>query len=108
MDNPTIVVITDRNGGRPAFDTFAASKQLLRQSQYKPKIETNWNFKSWFGWCGFTTIQKFQPDNGNVYELLSNRENIVVIADEAHRTQYGLKPKPLTIKMKKAMLLVKK
>src|SRR3546814_13534702 len=41
----------------------------------------------------FTTIQKFQPEEGNVYELLSDRKNIVVIADEAHRTQYGFKAK---------------
>ena len=41
----------------------------------------------------FTTIQKFQPDEGNVYETLSERKNIVVIADEAHRTQYGFKAK---------------
>jgi type I restriction enzyme, R subunit len=41
----------------------------------------------------FTTIQKFQPENGNVYETLSERSNIVVIADEAHRTQYGFTAK---------------
>src|SRR5690625_7315956 len=41
----------------------------------------------------FTTIQKFSPEEGNVYETLSERKNIVVIADEAHRTQYGFKAK---------------
>jgi type I restriction enzyme R subunit len=41
----------------------------------------------------FTTIQKFQPEEGNVYDTLSQRENIIVIADEAHRTQYGFKAK---------------
>src|SRR5690606_37056380 len=41
----------------------------------------------------FTTIQKFQPEEGNVYETLSERENIIVIADEAHRTQYGFSAK---------------
>ena len=46
----------------------------------------------------FTTIQKFQPEEGNVYELLSQRKNIVVIADEAHRTQYGLKAKTQDVK----------
>lgn len=44
----------------------------------------------------FTTIQKFQPEEGNVYERLSDRENIIVIADEAHRTQYGFKAKTIS------------
>lgn len=56
----------------------------------------------------FTTIQKFQPDNGNVYELLSNRENIVVIADEAHRTQYGFKAKTIDDKNEKGDVIGKK
>ena len=43
----------------------------------------------------FTTIQKFSPEEGNVYETLSERENILVIADEAHRTQYGFKAKTI-------------
>ena len=43
----------------------------------------------------FTTIQKFQPEEGNVYETLSARENIIVIADEAHRSQYGFKAKTI-------------
>ena len=46
----------------------------------------------------FTTIQKFQPEEGNVYEELSDRRNIVVIADEAHRTQYGFKAKTIDAK----------
>ena len=43
----------------------------------------------------FSTIQKFQPEEGNVYEELSNRRNIVVIADEAHHTQYGFQAKTI-------------
>jgi type I restriction enzyme R subunit len=43
----------------------------------------------------FSTIQKFQPDQGNVYEQLSDRRNIVVIADAAHRTQYGFSAKTI-------------
>jgi type I restriction enzyme, R subunit len=43
----------------------------------------------------FTTIQKFQPEEGNVYEELTDRRNVVVIADEAHRTQYGFKAKTM-------------
>ena len=46
----------------------------------------------------FATVQKFQPEEGNVYELLSDRKNIVVIADEAHRTQYGFKAKTIDAK----------
>ena len=54
----------------------------------------------------FTTIQKFQPYEGNVYELL-DRENIIVIADEAHRTQYGFKAKTIDDKNESEMLLAK-
>ncbi len=98
MDNPTIVVITDRNDlDDQLFDTFAASKQLLRQEPVQAEDRTQLKelLKVGSGGVVFTTIQKFQPENGNVYELLSNRENIVVIADEAHRTQYGFKAKTI-------------
>jgi len=96
LDNPTVVVITDRNDlDDQLFDTFAASTQLLRQ---EPKqVEDRQHLKELLkvasGGVVFTTIQKFQPEEGNVYETLSQRENIVVIADEAHRTQYGFKAK---------------
>jgi len=56
----------------------------------------------------FTTIQKFQPEEGNVYELLSDRENIVVIADEAHRTQYGFKAKTIDDKDEQGDVIGKK
>jgi type I restriction enzyme, R subunit len=56
----------------------------------------------------FSTIQKFQPEEGNVYELLSNRENIVVIADEAHRTQYGFKAKTIDDKNEAGDVIGKK
>ncbi|WP_091397320.1 type I restriction endonuclease subunit R [Arachidicoccus rhizosphaerae] len=96
LDNPTILVITDRNDlDDQLFDTFAASKQLLRQEpvQADDRNQLRDLLKVASGGVIFTTIQKFQPEEGNVYELLSNRKNIVVIADEAHRTQYGFKPK---------------
>ncbi|MGL4369259.1 MAG: type I restriction endonuclease, partial [Spirochaetota bacterium] len=92
MDNPTVVVITDRNDlDDQLFDTFASAKQLLRQEpvQAKDREDLKTLLKVASGGIVFTTIQKFQPDEGNVYELLSGRENIIVIADEAHRTQYG-------------------
>ncbi len=111
MDNPTIVVITDRNDlDDQLFDTFAASKQLLRQEpvQAEDRNQLKELLKVGSGGVVFTTIQKFQPDNGNVYELLSNRENIVVIADEAHRTQYGFKAKTIDDKNDKGDVIGKK
>ncbi len=98
LDNPTIVIITDRNDlDEQLFDTFAASTQLLRQ---EPKqVEDRKNLKELLkvasGGVIFSTIQKFQPNEGNVFDTLSERENIVVIADEAHRTQYGFKAKTI-------------
>ncbi len=96
LDNPTILVITDRNDlDDQLFDTFAASTQLLRQEpkQVENREDLKEKLKVASGGVIFSTIQKFQPDNGNIYETLSERENIVVIADEAHRTQYGFKAK---------------
>lgn len=96
MDNPTIVVITDRNDlDDQLFDTFAASKQLLRQTPIQAENRSHLKdlLKVGSGGIVFTTIQKFNPEEGNVYDLLSDRENIIVIADEAHRTQYGFKAK---------------
>jgi type I restriction enzyme R subunit len=96
LDNPTVVVITDRNDlDDQLFDTFAACKQLLRQEPRQ--VENRQQLKELLrvasGGVIFTTIQKFQPDEGNVYETLSDRHNIAVIADEAHRTQYGFSAK---------------
>lgn len=98
LDNPTILVITDRNDlDDQLFDTFAAAKQLLRQDpvQADGRQQLKDLLKVASGGVVFTTIQKFQPEEGNVYDLLSDRENIVVIADEAHRTQYGFKAKTI-------------
>jgi type I restriction enzyme R subunit len=96
LNNPTILVITDRNDlDDQLFDTFAASSQLLRQEpkQVEDRQQLKELLKVASGGVIFTTIQKFQPEEGNVYETLSERRNIVVIADEAHRTQYGFKAK---------------
>jgi type I restriction enzyme, R subunit len=98
MDNPTILVITDRNDlDDQLFDTFAASKQLLRQEPVQAENRDHLKelLKVASGGIVFATIQKFQPDDGNVYEMLTNRENVIVIADEAHRTQYGFKAKTI-------------
>jgi type I restriction enzyme R subunit len=96
LDNPTILVITDRNDlDDQLFDTFAASRQLLRQEpvQAESREQLRDLLKVASGGVIFSTIQKFQPEEGNVYEQLSSRKNIVVIADEAHRTQYGFSAK---------------
>jgi len=101
LDNPTILVITDRNDlDDQLFDTFAASKQLLRQEpvQAEDRNQLRELLKVASGGVVFATVQKFQPEEGNVYELLSDRTNIVVIADEAHRTQYGFKAKTIDAK----------
>lgn len=98
LDNPTILVITDRNDlDDQLFDTFAASTQLLRQEprQAADRNDLKEKLKVASGGVIFTTIQKFQPEEGNVYETLSVRQNIVVIADEAHRTQYGFRAKTI-------------
>ncbi|HIP31273.1 MAG TPA: type I restriction endonuclease subunit R [Lutibacter sp.] len=98
LDNPTVLVITDRNDlDDQLFDTFASSTQLLRQEP--TQVEDRDNLKELLkvasGGVIFSTIQKFQPQEGNVFETLSERKNIVVIVDEAHRTQYGFKAKTI-------------
>ena len=96
MKNPTIVVVTDRNDlDGQLFATFSNAKELLRET---PKqAETRQSLRELLenrpsGGVIFTTIQKFSPfETEDTFPVLSNRSNIVVIADEAHRTQYGLK-----------------
>ena len=95
MQNPTIVVITDRNDlDDQLFDTFASSVQLLRQEPIQAESRDHLKelLKVASGGIVFTTIQKFllDPSAGSEFPRLSDRRNIVVIADEAHRTQYGL------------------
>jgi len=111
LDNPTVVVITDRNDlDDQLFDTFAASTQLLRQEpkQIENRTDLKEKLKVASGGVIFTTIQKFSPEEGNVYETLSERENIVVIADEAHRTQYGFKAKTVDEKDEHGNVIGKK
>lgn len=101
LDNPTVVVITDRNDlDDQLFDTFVASKELLRQTpvQAKDRDDLKKRLKVASGGVIFTTMQKFLPETGNVYETLTERSNVIVIADEAHRTQYGFKAKTVDIK----------
>lgn len=101
MQNPTIVVITDRNDlDEQLFDTFAASTQLLRQEPVQAENRDHLKelLKVASGGIVFTTIQKFLPEGQkSEYDQLSDRKNIVVIADEAHRTQYGFEAKYLDV-----------
>lgn len=102
LNNPTVVVITDRNDlDDQLFGTFSSATQLLRQTpkQANNREELKEYLRVTSGGVVFTTIQKFQPDGGsNIYELLSDRTNIVVIADEAHRSQYGFSAKEVDVK----------
>lgn len=90
-------MITDRNDlDDQLFETFASSKQLLRQEPVQANDRDHLKdlLKVTSGGIVFTTIQKFMPETGrSEYDKLSDRTNIVVIADEAHRTQYGFEAK---------------
>ena len=92
MENPTIVVLTDRNDlDDQLFGTFARCKDLLRQDpvQAQDRADLCEKLQVAAGGVVFTTIQKFFPEEkGDRHPVLSDRRNIVVIADEAHRSQY--------------------
>jgi len=88
LTNPTVVMVTDRNDlDDQLFDTFAAGRALLRQDPVQ--AESRNNLKELLdraaGGVVFTTIQKFAEAHG----VISERSNVVVMADEAHRSQYG-------------------
>ncbi|MGC8638140.1 MAG: type I restriction endonuclease subunit R [Athalassotoga sp.] len=92
MHNPTIVVITDRNDlDDQLFNTFSGSTELLRQTpvQAESREDLKEKLRVASGGIVFTTVQKFFPEkNSSVYPMLSDRSDIIVIADEAHRSQY--------------------
>ena len=92
MANPTVVVLTDRNDlDDQLFGTFARCSDLLRQppAQAASRADLRAKLAVASGGVVFTTIQKFFPEQiGDRHPLLSDRRNIVVIADEAHRSQY--------------------
>ena len=95
LENPTIVVITDRNDlDEQLFGTFSMCRDLIRQTPIQ--ADSRDDLKSALtrasGGVIFSTIQKFSPATGEAtYPILSDRRNIVVIADEAHRSQYGFR-----------------
>ncbi len=92
MQNPTVVVLTDRNDlDDQLFGAFARCQDLLRQppTQARSRADLRRQLAAASGGVVFTTIQKFFPDAaGDAHPALSTRRNIVVIADEAHRSQY--------------------
>ena len=92
MENPTVVVLTDRNDlDDQLFTTFSLCADLLRQppAQAENRADLRAKLAVESGGVVFTTIQKFFPEEkGDRHPRLSDRRNIVVIADEAHRSQY--------------------
>ncbi|SCG82556.1 type I restriction enzyme, R subunit [Proteiniborus sp. DW1] len=114
LNNPTIVVITDRNDlDDQLFNTFLKSEDILRQTpkqadvrkltEEQKKQQAKENSKELNGLFDllndrqsggiiFTTIQKFMPDEDEM-PVLTDRRNVIIIADEAHRSQYGLEAK---------------
>ena len=95
MENPTFVVITDRNDlDDQLFGTFSMCRDLLRQTprQADSREDLQKALTRPSGGVVFTTIQKFAPERGEIdYPVLTDRRNVVVIADEAHRSQYGFR-----------------
>jgi type I restriction enzyme R subunit len=104
MENPTIVVISDRNDlDGQLFGVFSLAQDLLReqpvQARTRQELRTLLSNRP-SGGIVFATIQKFMPgEDEDTFPILSERHNIVVIADEAHRTQYGFEAK---LRLKKA------
>ena len=92
MQNPTVVVLTDRNDlDDQLFGTFSRCRDLLRQppTQAESRADLRKKLSVESGGVVFTTIQKFFPEEkGDTHPTLSGRRNVVVIADEAHRSQY--------------------
>ncbi len=98
MENPTIVVISDRNDlDGQLFGVFSLAQDLLREQPVQAR--TRQELRALLGnrpsgGIVFATIQKFMPgEDEDTFPILSERHNIVVIADEAHRTQYGFEAK---------------
>ncbi|MEJ8850460.1 type I restriction endonuclease subunit R [Variovorax rhizosphaerae] len=105
MENPTIVVITDRNDlDGQLFGVFSLAQDLLREQPVQATTRQDLRAKLGnrpSGGIVFATIQKFMPGvDEDTFPVLSDRHNIVVLADEAHRTQYGFEAKLKTVKQR--------
>ena len=97
LENPTIVVLTDRNDlDEQLFATFSLCRDLIRQTPQRAEDRADLRrlLDRPSGGVIFTTLQKFAPDPGETeYLPLTLRRNVIVMADEAHRSQYGLRAK---------------
>ena len=97
LANPTLVILTDRNDlDDQLFVQFMRCTMFLRQtpSQVESRDELRDALAVASGHIVFTTIQKFLPEaNGSKYEAITDRRNVIVVADEAHRSQYGFEAK---------------
>lgn len=97
LENPTLIILTDRNDlDDQLFGTFGLCRDLIRQNP--EQADSRYDLKQLLdkaaGGVVFTTVQKFSPDRGEEsFPMLSDRRNIIVIADEAHRSQYGFESK---------------
>lgn len=100
LENPTLIVLTDRNDlDDQLFQTFAMTKDLIRQTpeHAESREELRELLARQSGGVIFTTMQKFTPEKGEErFPELTDRRNVIVIADEAHRSQYGLDAKVST------------
>jgi len=95
MKNPTIVILTDRNDLDDQLHETFSSLSLFQEPPKKveSQAELKTSLKVSSGGIIFTTIQKFLAKDSSTFEQLSTRDNIIVVTDEAHRTQYGFKAK---------------
>jgi len=97
LENPTLIVLTDRNDlDDQLFGTFNLCKDLIRQTpeQANSREELRKLLDRASGGVIFTTVQKFTPEGSEeVFPLLTDRRNVIVMADEAHRSQYGFESK---------------
>jgi len=97
LENPTLVILTDRNDlDDQLFGTFGLCRDLIRQNpeQADSRQDLKLLLDKAAGGVVFATVQKFSPERGEEsFPLLSDRRNIIIIADEAHRSQYGFESK---------------
>lgn len=97
LENPTLIVLTDRNDlDDQLFGTFSLCKDLIRQTpeQAESRDDLRKLLNRASGGVIFTTVQKFTPEKGEeVFPVLTERRNVIVMADEAHRSQYGFDAK---------------
>lgn len=96
LENPTLVVLTDRNDlDNQLFATFGRCKDLFGEDPVQADSISDLKdlLNREVGGVVFSTIQKFRPETGEVFPELTDRSNVIVMVDEAHRTQYGFEAK---------------